>query len=119
MSHLHWHRGFGEKIFDVAVCANLLHHMDSHSDLEKLFRNMKRVAKKILIVEIQDPMEENFFGRLRHQYYLKFLKDEATGFFSKDSFEKLLNNNFEPDTVKFEYLPTIRGVYMMGEIENL
>ncbi len=107
---------FRSKVFDMAICRNLLHHMNSASDLKALFSNMKRVAKKILIIEVQDPMQEKFLGRIRHKYYLNFLMDEGENFYTKIDFEKVIMSFFKKDEVVLDYYPTIRGVYMMAQI---
>lgn len=109
---------FRDKTFDVAICSNLLHHMNTANDLKELLKNIKRVAKRIIISEIQDPNKENVFGRLRHRYYLKFLKDEGKHFYSKDDFENIIGNEFEGSKIEFEYLSTIRGLYMFAEVIN-
>lgn len=109
---------FRDKTFDIAICRNLLHHMNTAKDLEELLKNIKRVAKGIIISEIQDPNKENILGRLRHKYYLQFLKDEGKHFYSKDDFENIIENKFKGSKIEFEYLSTIRGLYMFAEIIN-
>jgi ubiquinone/menaquinone biosynthesis C-methylase UbiE len=109
---------FKDNAFDILICRNLLHHMNAAKDLPILLNNFKRISQKIIIMEIQDPKNENILGRIRHQYYMKFLKDEGTHFFSIEDFEKILRNEFKGNQIKFEYLSTIRGIYMLAEIDN-
>ena len=107
---------FKDKAFDVAICRNLLHHMISGEHLEMLLNNLARVAQRIVFQEIQDPERENIWGRLRHQYYKRFLKDEGKHFYDKEAFRDVLITRFGQENVKFKYFPTIRGIYMMAEI---
>jgi len=39
---------FKEKAFDVAICQNILHHMNTADDLQELLRNLDRIASRIL-----------------------------------------------------------------------
>jgi len=108
---------FKDKAFDVAICRNLLHHMIKADDLRLLLDNLKRVAQKIIIVEIQDPEKEGFCGRLRHKLiYMKYLKDEGKHFYDKKAFENVLVKKFGANNISFKYFSTIRGVYMMAVV---
>lgn len=107
---------FGDSVFDVAICRNVLHHMHAVDDLMGLLKNARRVAKKIIICEIMDPNKESVWGKIRHKYYMEFLKDEGKNFYAQDDFENVLKDAFTGSMINFEYLPTIRGVYMFAEI---
>ena len=107
---------FGDNVFDVAICRNLLHHMITSADLLRLFTNISRVAKRIIICEIEDPNNEGIYGRIRHSYYMEFLKDEGKHFYTQDDFEKVIGDHFNGSKIEFEYLSTIRGRYMFAEI---
>lgn len=109
---------FADKAFDIAICQNLLHHLNPGNDLRAVLRNLKRISKNVLIIEIQDPNEESIFGRVRHQYYMRFLKDEAKRFYKKNEFEMIITEEFPADAAKFEYFKTIRGVYMFAYIQS-
>lgn len=54
---------FKENTFDIAYCANTLHHMTSRKDMKNLLEGMFSISKKMLIVEIERPKET---GRLPH-----------------------------------------------------
>jgi ubiquinone/menaquinone biosynthesis C-methylase UbiE len=107
---------FGDKVFDVAICRNVLHHMIAKADLLRLFENISRVAKRVIICEIEDPNKEGIYGRIRHRYYMEFLKDEGKHFYTQDDFEKVIGSTFNGSKIEFEYLSTIRGMYMFAEI---
>ncbi len=109
---------FRNNAFDIALCRNLLHHITSADDLKALLDNLERVAKRVLIVEIHDPSKENLWSKIRHLYYMKFLRDEGKHFYDKVDFEKVLLSRFHPNKVKFSYFPTIRGEYMFAEVDS-
>jgi ubiquinone/menaquinone biosynthesis C-methylase UbiE len=48
---------FKDKVFDVAICKNTLHHMPHRVQLLSMLYSMKRIAKKIILVEIENPNE--------------------------------------------------------------
>ena len=59
---------FKEKSFDVAYCANTLHHMTCRNDMENLLQGMFSISKKILIVEIERPKETGWFPHILNKY---------------------------------------------------
>jgi hypothetical protein len=93
--------------------------MNTESHLRSVLKNLDKISKNILIIEIQDPNEENILGRIRHKYYMKFLKDEGKCFYIKDKFEKIINDEFPINKPEYEYVSTIRGVYMFAYISGL
>lgn len=109
---------FRKNAFDAVICRNTLHHMQSAGDLRTLLSNVRKVAKKIIVVEIQDPAREGLWGRLRHSYYMKFLKDEGESFYDRTDFETVIEQHFSSDSIKYDYLETIRGVYMAAIVEK-
>lgn len=110
---------FKDKTFDIALCRNLLHHLNTKSDVNKMLDNLKRISKNILIVDVENPAKENILGRIRHCYYMKILKDEGKHFYFRDEFEKLIKDKFPAHKPEFTYMPTIKGVYMFAYIPDL
>jgi len=107
---------FGDAVFDVAICRNVLHHMTAAADLLGLLKNLRRVSKRIVICEIEDPKKEGVWGKARHWYYMHFLRDEGKSFYTRHDFEGVITDQFCDCTTEFEYLPTIRGTYMYADI---
>jgi ubiquinone/menaquinone biosynthesis C-methylase UbiE len=103
---------FADKAFDVGVCKNVLHHMPDRRSATALLRELKRVSKKALIVEVMDPkFEGGQWPRLRHSYYINFLKDAGGNFLSGDEFNSLIEE-FSPRS-RYD-VRTIRGVYQFA-----
>jgi ubiquinone/menaquinone biosynthesis C-methylase UbiE len=60
------HLPFKDKAFDVALCKNTLHHMPHRKHLLSMLQSMKRIAKKIIIVEIENPNQTGGFAKFLH-----------------------------------------------------
>ena len=82
--------------------------MPDQDSVLKLISEIRRVGKRCVIVEVMDPQFENHWGRLRHQYFMRFLKDAGGNFLSREEFEALTKQKNINE--KFE-LQTVRGVY--------
>lgn len=114
------HLPFKESIFDIAYCANTLHHMTSRKDIKNLLEGMFAISKKILIVEIERPKETGWFPHILHRYrYRGFLKDVWWAYLSQQEFEIVIYETFkERAKINFSYFNNIQGKYMIAEIEK-
>ncbi len=105
---------FKNKYFDIAICKNVLHHMEDLDSLRKLMEEMLRVCKNIVIVEILDPKYESSWGRLRHKYYMGFLHDAGDNFLSREEFNAVTNY---PSRANMFEMQTIRGIYQFAILQ--
>lgn len=102
---------FADGVFDVALCKNVLHHMDDVRSVRALLSEASRVSRRTVVVEIMDPSFESLWGRIRHHYYIDFLKDAGNHFLSRGEFEALTREFRVGDAFEVQ---TIRGVYMFA-----
>lgn len=111
---------FKENTFDVAYCANTLHHMTSRKDMKNLLEGMFSISKKMLIVEIERPKETGWFPHILNKYrYIGFLKDVWWAYLSQKEFEIVMQDLFkERAKITFSYFSNIQGKYMIAEIED-
>lgn len=111
---------FKKNAFDIAYCANTLHHMTSRKDMKSLLIWMFSIARKILIVEIERPKETGWFPYILNKYrYIGFLKDVGWAYLSQHEFEIVINDMFKKKAmIRFSYFKNIQGKYMIAEIEN-
>ena len=114
------HLPFKKNSFDIAYCANTLHHMTSRKDMQNLLTWMSSIAKKILIIEIERPKETGRFPYILNKYrYIWFLKDVGWAYVSQSEFEIVINDLFKDKAnIQFSYFKNIQGKYMIAEIEN-
>lgn len=111
---------FINKVFDVAYCSNTLHHMPNKKILINLLNSMERIAKKLVIVEIENPSLVGGFPKILNKYwYMKFLKDVGGAYLSEQQFQLIINNNFSKKyNIEFQKFENIIGKYMIAIIEE-
>lgn len=111
---------FMKKVFDVAYCSNTLHHMPNKKTLISLLNSMERIAKKLVIVEIENPYLVGGFPKILNKYwYMKFLKDVGGAYLSEQQFQLIINNNFSKKyNIEFQKFENIMGKYMIAVIEE-
>ncbi len=111
---------FVDKAFDVAYCSNTMHHMPNKKALINLLNNMKRIANKVIIVEIENPAIVGGFSRLLNKYwYMKYLKDVGGAYLSSEQFCLIIKSVFAKKyEVKFQTFENIMGKYMIAFIEK-
>lgn len=111
---------FVDKVFDVAYCSNTLHHMPNKKALISLLNSMEKIAKKLIIVEIENPVIVGGFAKLLNKYwYIKYLKDVGGAYLSEQQFHLIINNNFSKKyNIEFQTFENIMGRYMIAVVEE-
>lgn len=111
---------FVDKCFDVAYCSNTLHHMPNKKALINLLNSMKRISKKLIVVEIENPAVVGGFPKFLNKYwYINYLKDVGGAYLSEQQFYLIINNTFSKQyNIKFETFQNIMGKYMIAIIET-
>lgn len=111
---------FKDNAFDAALCCNTLHHMPTDKHLADLFKNLLRVAEKVVIVEIENPEKTGGFPKFLNKYYYEgFLRDVGEHYLTQKEFHEkvILNCKHEAD-IKFSNFKNIQGNYMIAEINK-
>ncbi|MBI2578932.1 MAG: class I SAM-dependent methyltransferase [Candidatus Aenigmarchaeota archaeon] len=106
---------FGDNHFDFVLCKNVLHHMENVRAVKTLINEVIRVGKISCIIEIMDPQFESTWGRVRHRYYLKFLRDAGRHFLSRNEFAALTGTTEKANLFEMN---TIRGIYQFAVFRN-
>jgi len=105
--------------FDLIICKNTLHHI-SFQEQKCLIRKLISAGKRILIIEIENPLKNNILSYLWNFYYKHFLKDNGTNFLNHKYFMNLISKSFNtPICCRFSSIDTMKGIYMMAAIENI
>jgi ubiquinone/menaquinone biosynthesis C-methylase UbiE len=112
---------YKERFFDVALCKNTLHHLGSPNEFRLAVENLVRVAKKVVIVEIENP-ESGLFPRVVNRYYSGFLLDAGEYFFTERQFRGSLEQTL--DRCGHYYMSITKhrsliGNYMIAEISHI
>ena len=109
---------FKENSFDVAFCANTLHHIPTREGLFGLFDGCLKIAKKVVFVEIEKPGETGLLPHLLNKYwYGGFLKDAGGSYFTKNTFHAAISEFYKnKGTIKFSEFRNIQGKYLMAVV---
>ena len=109
-----------KKNYDLIICKNTLHHIPINCQLY-LLKKLVRAGKKIIIIEIENPLKYSFSSFIWNFYYRKFLKDDGINFIDDNDFHKLLNkvkNKIPSMKIFHASLKTIKGNYLIVRIKN-
>jgi len=101
---------------DVVICKNTLHHLNSVTQIQKTLMKLKRLGKKIVIMDVEDP-KLTARARAWNAYYVFMLKDQGGFFISYDQFKQILDTVYKSMNVKTGKIKTIKGNYMLAVIE--
>lgn len=105
-------------VFDLAICKNTLHHMHNEGEVNCLLESLQRVAKRILIVDIEDPRRSGLRARIYNLYHTWFLGDQGKNFFSREEFSYLISSFYKGAiNIRFDDLNTVRGRYLFASVE--
>lgn len=106
-----------DKKFDVAIVKNTLHHFRNPEELDSFLSNARRLAKRVIILDIEDP-KKNFLARAWNSYYRHFLKDQGGFFLDFEKFKKIICLYFGSKNCSFTRVQTIKGPYILAVAKN-
>jgi SAM-dependent methyltransferase len=106
-----------KKRFDLVICKNVLHHMHDRDELFGLARSLAGVARKALIVDIENPLTSGRSARLWHQYYVRWLGDRGGFFLTAGQFEAFIRAAFPQSGIRFDQVRTSKGNYLFALVE--
>ncbi len=111
---------FRENSFDVAYCGNTFHHMTTKNELLGLLDSLLKIAKKVIILEIEKPSDTGFIPHVLNKFWYRgFLKDVGGAYLSKQEFKTIIGNQYlGKATINFSEFRNIQGCYMLAEIEK-
>lgn len=104
--------------FDLVIFKNTLHHIDKEYQKEVL-NNLKKIAKQLIVVDIDDPQHTTFGAKLWNNYYIYLLGDQGDDFLSFNEFKTMLDSEkFFNCRVKTGLINTIKGNYFYASIKD-
>jgi len=111
---------FRQGIFDVAICKNTLHHLNSPAEFELSLASLSRVARRILIIEVENP-RSRWVSRVLNFYYRRFLLDAGRNFFADEQFRRAVAGSLEDKgDFRFEFsrFESIHANYLFALVED-
>lgn len=103
--------------FDVVLCKNTLHHMHSQDEINTLLISLKRVSKRLVIMDVENPRSSTKRAGIWNWYYRKFLGDQGGYFLSHPRFMEIIRGFFPNGKHQFHNVSTIKGDYMIAVVE--
>lgn len=103
--------------FDVVIFKNTLHHMHDLEELVAALESLRRVARRLVIVDIEDPLKSTRWARLWHQYYVHFLGDRGGYFLSRERFTEVISCMYADAEIQFDLVSTLKGNYMLAIVD--
>lgn len=110
---------FAEKFFDVAICKNTLHHFREPNDFLRAMASMSRVSRRLIVIDIEDPLSSGIPQRAVNAYYRRFLGDVGDKFLRFEQFRKLISGwSFKAGaSCKIERIRSLWGNWMFAIID--
>lgn len=100
--------------FDIAVCKNTLHHLTAE-DIQQLFAELRRVADRIVFVDIVD-VKSWRRARLFNAYYRHVLGDQGHSFLTHEELDALVCDGFPDREVESSHIDTLKGRYALAHV---
>ncbi len=104
--------------FDVVLCKNTLHHMHSEEEIRALLGSMKKISRRLILMDIEDPHRSSVRARVWNWYYRTFLGDQGGYFLTRARFVEIVRNFFPERKVQFRNIATLKGNYMVAVAEE-
>lgn len=104
--------------FDLVIFKNTLHHIDKGYQKEVL-GNLKKIAKQLIVVDVDNPQHTTFRAKLWNNYYIYLLGDQGDDFLNFNEFRKILDSEkFFDCRIKTGLINTIKGNYFYASIKD-
>lgn len=106
-------------IFDLVIFKNTLHHIEKENQ-KKVLDNLKRIAKQLIVVDIEDPQNSTLRSKLWNDYYVYLLGDQGDSFLSFNEFKRLVVSEQRDisSKTKIGMINTIKGKYFYASIKT-
>lgn len=106
--------------FDVSVCKNTLHHMNSKEKMIGILQFMDKISKQIVIIEISNPQKQKGLPKFLNKYlYTKFLKDSGHCYIDEGEFRELIESTLTNHRITYSNFENILGNFMVAKIERV
>lgn len=104
--------------FDLVIFKNTLHHIEKEHQKEVL-SNLKKIAKQLVVVDVDDPQNSTFRSKSWNSYYVYLLGDQGDSFLTFNEFKKILNfEKLAGYRLKTGVINTIKGNYFYASVKD-
>ncbi len=104
--------------FDLVVFKNTFHHIKREYQCE-LLRNLLKIARQLIVIDVDDPKRSTFRSKMWNKYYVYLLGDQGDSFLSFKRFSGMLNaKEFARKNLRTGVINTIKGKYFYASIRN-
>ncbi|MDP3875094.1 MAG: methyltransferase domain-containing protein [bacterium] len=104
--------------FDLVIFKNTFHHIEKEHQ-EEVLSNLKKMAKQLIIIDVDDPQNSTFRSKLWNSYYVYLLGDQGDSFLTFNEFKKILNSeNIAGYRIKTDVIDTIKGNYFYASVKD-
>jgi ADP-ribose pyrophosphatase YjhB (NUDIX family) len=101
--------------FDLVLFKNTLHHIDKKYQ-EKVLKDLQKLAKQLIIVDVDDPQNSSLLSRLWNKYYVYLLGDQGDAFLKFKEFDNLIEVGNTNNRLRTGTINTIKGRYFFGKV---
>lgn len=98
--------------FDVVIFKNSLHHIPYHEH-KRLIAALGAQSKQLLIMDIEDPAQNNWLGKWWHWYYVHLLNDQGHSFLVPRECERIVRECLPHHVIETQSIHTIKGRYFI------
>jgi ubiquinone/menaquinone biosynthesis C-methylase UbiE/ADP-ribose pyrophosphatase YjhB (NUDIX family) len=101
--------------FDVVILKNTLHHARTGDEALAWMESLKRIGKRLIVVDIEDP-QKRLHAKVFNWYYTKIHGDQGHNFYSEDQFHRLMKLIYPDAEIAFDRVGTVKGLYMFASL---
>lgn len=103
--------------FDVVICKNVLHHMRTREELVDATEQLGALGRRLLLIDIEHPKRSLRRAKWWNAYYRQLHGDHGEYFLTRHDFESLVFVSYPGAIVSFDYVKTIKGIYMFAAVD--
>jgi ubiquinone/menaquinone biosynthesis C-methylase UbiE len=105
--------------FDGALVKNVLHHLADREAIHRLLGMARRLARRVVVVEIENPEAARVPRLLHHHYYRRVLgeRDNEALFFEHEELSAIVARAYPEICPTARRIRTVRGTYSLYRLD--
>ncbi len=105
--------------FDGALVKNILHHLADLDAMHRLLQTARRLGRRVVVIEIEDP-KTGRLPRLLHRHYYRHLlgeRDNEDLFFDHETLSGIVSRAYPGVRWVARRVATVRGTYSLYRVD--